>query len=307
MHFNVASGTISGMTTFLATWREPGETAVQEAWKARKAGEGLLSCLEKGLAACELDPRFLAIGLGSLPNTDGELELDASIMDGADLSAGAVCAVRGICPVISVARLVKDRTPHVMLAGEQARRFAIANGFEPRALMTEESTRRYEDWRSNRISATEQYVHSATEAHHGDTVTMLGWEEPGHVVAASSTSGLSWKLPGRVGDSPIIGAGIYADDEVGCAGATGLGEELWKGVVSFRTVERMRAGLNPQEAAEDTVLQMLRRQPHSTDMPCVVLCMNRNGEFGAATTKDEFPLWICQDGEMCMRLVPALS
>jgi N4-(beta-N-acetylglucosaminyl)-L-asparaginase len=228
-------------------------------------------------------------------------------MDGADLSAGAVCAVRGICPVISVARMVKEKTPHLMLAGDQARRFAIENGMHPINLMTAENVRRYEEWREAPISATEQYVHSPTEEHHGDTVTMLGWEEPGHVVAASSTSGLSWKVPGRVGDSPIVGAGIYADDEAGCAGATGLGEELWKGVVSFRTVEKMRQGLTPQQAAEDTVYQMTRRQPGSTVFPCVVFCMNKDGEFGAATTKGEFPLWICQEGEIRLEVFQGLA
>ncbi|HVT12073.1 MAG TPA: N(4)-(beta-N-acetylglucosaminyl)-L-asparaginase [Fimbriimonadaceae bacterium] len=295
------------MATILASWRDPGQTAVEVAWQCRQQGGDLLTSLEKGLAACELDPRFLAIGLGSLPNQDGDLELDASIMDGADLSAGAVCSVRGICPVISVARMVKEKTPHVMLAGDQARRFAIENGMEPMNLMTAESVRRYDEWRVHRISPIEQYVHSATEEHHGDTVTMLGWEEPGHVVAASSTSGLSWKLPGRVGDSPIVGAGIYADDEVGCAGATGLGEELWKGVVSFRAVEKMRHGMSPQQAADDTIYQLLRRQPGSTDIPCVVFCMNNRGEFGAATTKGEFPLWICEEGDIRLQVFKALS
>ncbi len=295
------------MPTFLATWREPGQTAVEQAWAAHLKGSDLLGSLEEGLAACEIDPSFLAIGLGAFPNSDGELELDASMMDGADLSAGAVCGLRGICPAISVARIVKDETPHVMIAGDPARRLAIQHGIEPRNLMTAENIKRYDEWRANRISATEEYVHSATEQHHGDTVTMLGWEEPGHVVAASATSGLSWKMPGRVGDSPIIGAGIYADDEAGCAGATGYGEELWKGVVSFRAVEKMRGGMSPQEAAEDTIYQLLRRQPASTEMPCVVFCMNPEGEFGAATTKGEFPLWICQDGAFRFEVFTALS
>jgi len=295
------------MTTFLASWRDPGKAAVDTAWQARQEGGDLLTCLEKGLSACELDPNFLAIGLGSLPNQDGELELDASIMDGADLSAGAVCALRGICPAISVAKLVKDRTPHVMLAGDQARRFAISQGIDPINLMTSENVRRYEEWQRSRISAIQEYVHSPTEQHHGDTVTMLAWEEPGHVVAASSTSGLSWKIPGRVGDSPIVGAGIYADDEVGCAGATGLGEELWKACVSFRTVEALRHGMTPQQAAEDSVYQMIRRQPGATVFPCVVFCMNNKGDFGAATTKGEFPLWICQEGETRLQVFAGLA
>lgn len=300
------------MTILLSTWKEPGEAAINAGWEARRNGADLLTSLERGLAAAEDDAKLVAIGRGSLPNADGELELDASIMDGADLSAGAVCAMRGILPAISVARLVKDRTAHLMLAGDQARRFAIENGFVPQNLMTAENIRWYEEWLARPRTADKEYVHAVSDRHqpddgHGDTVTMLGWESPGHVVAASSTSGIAWKKPGRVGDSPIIGAGIYADDEVGCAGATGWGEELWKAVASFRAVEHMRGGMSPQAACEATVRQMVRRQPKSTEMMCVVLSMSRSGEVGAATTTGEFPLWICRDGAMEMRLFPAVG
>jgi isoaspartyl peptidase/L-asparaginase-like protein (Ntn-hydrolase superfamily) len=262
--------------------------------------------LEKGLVAADLDPENLSIGLGSLPNRDGELELDAAMMDGRDLSAGAVCAVRGICPVITVARWVLERTPNVMLAGDQARRFAIANGMQPQNLMTARSIDAYEAWLRDPSAYERQYVHRLSDLH-GDTVTMLGVEPPGHTVAASSTSGLSWKIPGRVGDSPIVGAGIYADDEVGCAGATGWGEELWKGVASFRTVEAMRRGLNPQAACEETLRQLLRRQPLTREVACVVLALGLDGEFGAATTVGEFPLWICRDGVSERRLYRGLG
>ncbi len=291
------------MTTILATWKEPGQVAIETAWAARQAGADLRTTLERGLSAAELDPTLLAIGLGSLPNSDGELELDASMMDGRDLSAGAVCAVRGICPVISVARMVMEKTPHVMIAGEQARRFAIENGMRPQNLMTEEAIRNYEVWRKSPEQLESEYLHAVEKTH--DTVTMLALEPPGHVVAASSTSGWAFKKPGRVGDSPIIGAGIYADDEVGAAGATGLGEELWKAAASFRTVECMRRGMSPQEACEDTIRQMVRRQPGALVMPCVVFALSKEGDFGAATTKDEFPLWICRNGEMEMRTYTA--
>ncbi len=294
------------MTTLLATWRAPGKVAIDSAWNARKEGADLRTTLEKGLAAAELDPDLLAIGLGALPNSDGEVELDAAMMDGRELAAGAVCGVRGICPVISVARRVLEETPHVMISGEQARRFAIGQGFRPRNLMTAENIRRYEEWQVNPSEAERRYVHDVEEMH-GDTVTMLGLENGDHLVAASSTSGTAWKMPGRIGDSPIIGAGIYADDEVGAAGATGWGEELWKAVASFRTVEAMRRGLTPQEAAEETVRQMIRRQPRSRDMSCVVLAIDRKGQVGAATTHDEFPLWICREGVMELRVYDAIA
>jgi isoaspartyl peptidase/L-asparaginase-like protein (Ntn-hydrolase superfamily) len=293
------------MTTLLATWAEPGKVAIDAAWAARLEGADLLSTLEKGLAAAELDPSLIAIGLGSLPNADGELELDAAIMDGKDLSAGAVCGVRGIVPVISVARRVKEETPHVMLAGDQARRFAIERGFRPTNLMTSECIAKYEDWLRNPDAYAKTYLHAVPQAH-GDTVTMLGLESDGRCAAASSTSGWAFKMPGRVGDSPIVGAGIYADDEAGCAGATGLGEELWKAAASFRTVEGMRQGMSAQEACEATIRQMLRRQPASRENMCVVIALRKDGDFGAACTKEEFPLWVCQGGETRLQWYPNL-
>ena len=297
----LALSTLFPVTTLLVTWKEPGQVGVEAAWNARKSGADLITTIEKGLAACELDPSLMAIGLGSLPNADGDLELDASIMDGSDLRCGAVCSVRGIVPVISVARKVMEETPHVMLAGDQARRFAISKGFKPQNLMTAESIEKYDEW--IRGEAENFYVHTATESH--DTVTMLGLETnpdgTPHLIAASSTSGLAWKLPGRVGDSPIIGAGIYADDEIGAAGATGLGEELWKAVASFRAVRNMESGMTAQEACQETIDHMARRQKHAADLPCVVMALRKDGDFGAATTKGEFPFWVCRDGDIEFR------
>ncbi len=277
------------MATILATWEEPGKVAIHAARQTVLNGGSVLDSLEAGLTAAEDDPNLVAIGRGSLPNSDGEIELDASVMLGSGLEAGAVCALRGVLPAIRVARWVMERTEHVMLTGDQARRFAIEQGLRPQNLMTAESIRRYEEWLRSPESVAE-YAHSVH-----DTVTMLG-EDGGRMVAASSTSGWAYKKPGRVGDSPIVGAGIYADDEHGAAGATGWGEQLWRACASFRTVQAMGRGLSPQEACEETVAYMQRRLPGSRELPCVVLALGKDGSFGAATTKGEFHLWVCRDG-----------
>lgn len=283
------------MTTLLASWEQPGRVAINAAWERKRSGGSLLDALEFGLATAEVDPELVAIGLGSVPNQDGELELDAGIMIGETLEVGAVCAVRGIVPVISVARLVMEKTEHNMLSGDQARRFAIQQGFTPRNLMTDTAIQHYEAWR-NDPERLWKYVHSVSDLGH-DTITMLGLED-GKLIAASSTSGMPFKLPGRVGDSPIAGAGFYADDEIGAAGATGLGEELWKACVSVRAVDLMGQGRSPQEACDSIVRHMRRRHPNLTEHPSVVFAMNKEGDFGAAVTNGEFPLWSCQDGRM---------
>lgn len=282
--------------------------AIEAAQKSDQAGSDLCQVLVDALSAAEQDPDLIAIGLGSLPNADGVLELDASIMDGADLSAGAVCAVQDICPVIQVANLVRKETPHVLLAGSQARKFAIEHGFEANDLTREPSQKRYAEWKESAHTFTKgDYIHAlsdlkrtevSTHQHLGDTVTVLGWEPGGHVASASSTSGLSWKLPGRVGDSPIIGAGIFADDEVGCAGATGYGEELWKGMASFRAVQYMEQGASPQEACEKVIHHIHRRQPNSHHLQCVVLAMNKAGSYGVALNSGIFTLWVYQNGSV---------
>lgn len=288
------------MKIILSTWREPGAVAIRAAWDNSRSGGNLVDNLEAGLAAAELDPELIMIGYGSLPNAEGELQLDAAMMRGSDQLSGGVCALQGVIPAITVARKVMEETPHIQLAGQHAREFALRHGMKARQTLSPFALKKYEQWLEDphRIRV---YEHAAS-----DTVTMLGWED-GQTVAASSTSGLPYKMPGRVGDSPIFGAGIYADDEVGAAGSTGDGEELWKACASFRTLEFMRHGDSPQTACEKTIQHMLRRQPKAGELPCVVFAISREGEFGAACSKGDFELWICRDGDFEMRTFPEIK
>jgi N4-(beta-N-acetylglucosaminyl)-L-asparaginase len=285
-----------GVRTIVSTWKLPGEVAIQGALVKSRSGGSLLDSIEAGLMAAEEDPSLVAIGRGSLPNSDGEIELDASVMLGDTLDGGSVCAVRGLLPAISMARWVMERTDHVMLAGDQARRFGMEQGLKPQNLMTNTTNRAYQLYLTDPEKASE-YIHTLDEVPPHDTVTMLG-RDNGNFVAASSTSGMPFKVPGRVGDSPIIGAGIYADDEAGCAGATGRGEDLWKASASFRVVEFMRNGDSAQAACDRVIEFMVRRLPKSHKIPCVVLALDRDGGFGAAISTGKFDLWVAEGDDL---------
>ncbi len=303
-------------TIFAATWwfGRNGVEAALRRWQESKESDSALRLLDavvEGAAAVERDPQVMSVGYGGLPNRDGEVELDAAVMEGAQLRAGAVAGVRGVMPAIYLARAVMERTPHLMLVGDGAARFALQQGYELQQLLTAESLRRWQEWRQQRSAPKEVSTERSNDpddvrvseegrarqpAESHDTVGVLGWNA-GHLVAACTTSGLAWKIPGRVGDSPIVGAGLYADNEAGAAVCTGVGEEIWRFALASRVVEAMRAGYSAQQACVRSVEFMLRRLPAVAAHQCAVIAIRADGDFGlAATQPEKFEAFVCRDG-----------
>ena len=218
---------------FLATWVH-GQPANERAAEVFQKGGSLLDAVEKGINVPEDDPKVMSVGYGGLPNEEGEVELDASIMDGARHRAGAVCNLHHIKNPISVARQVLEKTRHTTLAGDGAFRFALKMGFQPQQLLTPESLQKWQDWKTDPKRKTFWLT-----AENHDTIGMVATDGKGHVVSGCSTSGLAWKIAGRVGDSPLVGCGVYADDHVGAASATGDGDLMTNYCASISTVHYM--------------------------------------------------------------------
>ena len=275
MSKRAAAQTTPLVPTVIATW-DYGLELVAAAQKALAAKKDLLDALEAGVNVVENDPKVLTVGYGGMPNEDGVVQLDAAIMDGRTHRAGAVAALERIKNPISVARKVMERTEHVMLVGAGANAFAKKCGFVEQDLLTAESRAR---WQKARAS----FWKPPTDHH--DTVCCIGIDARGDLATAVSTSGLPWKLAGRVGDSPIIGAGSYVDNEVGGACATGVGELTMRTCASFAVVERMRGGADPTAACTAVLNQILRIAPQvrtDTTMQLAFIAMNKRGQVGAA-------------------------
>ncbi len=273
----------------LATWNF-GRLAVERAFNALELGSPVLEALETGINAVEIDTTVQSVGYGGLPNRAGYVELDAAIMDAHRHRSGAVAGLRGFRRPISVARRVMEVLPHALLVGEGAAQFAREQGFEEEETLTPEASEQWLRWRETQAPPAD------VEDNH-DTVGMIIWT-PDKLVVGCSTSGLKWKYPGRVGDSPIVGAGLYADKEVGAAVATGNGDEISRVALCGRVVFLMERGLHPQEACDEAIRYLMRKRSDESGVPphAAVLAVRVDGSVGVSASYTKFP-YALHDGE----------
>jgi N4-(beta-N-acetylglucosaminyl)-L-asparaginase len=261
----------------LSTWRF-GIEANAAAWEIISKNGRALDAVEAGVKIPEGDPNERSVGYGGRPDREGKVTLDACIMD--ELSnIGSVACLEHIKHPISVARAVMEKTPHVMLVGKGALQFALSQGFKKENLLVEDSEKEWKDWLK-----TSQYKPIANIENH-DTIGMIALDANGNLSGACTTSGMAFKMHGRVGDSPIIGAGLYVDNEIGAATATGHGEEVIRITGCHLVVELMRQGLSPQKACEEAVMRIVKltknRGKELKDIQVGFIALNKKGEYGS--------------------------
>lgn len=280
----------------ISTWA-PNVKANAAAWEVLGQGGRALDAVEKGVQVPEADPADQSVGYGGLPDRDGKVTLDACIMD-EEGNCGAVMALEGIVHPISVARLVMEKTPHVQLAGEGALQLALANGFKVENLLTPESEKKWKEWLKEAKYDPKQSIDILDDQskkampggqNNHDTIGMLALDAAGNLCGACTTSGMAFKMHGRVGDSPIIGAGLFVDNEVGAATSTGVGEEVVKICGSHLVVELMRQGLAPELACRKAVERIVKKQgAKARKLQVGFLAVNKAGRFGGYALQKEF-------------------
>ncbi len=270
----------------VSTWNF-GKEANAAAWKVLAADGHSLDAVEQGVWVPEADPTNQSVGLGGRPDRDGHVTLDACIMDD-QYRCGSVACLEHIVHPISVARKVMEKTQHVMLVGEGALQFALENGFKKENLLTEKSKKEWEDWlKTSKYEPVMNIENKGTKPFPGDernhdTIGMLAIDSKGRVSGACTTSGMAFKLRGRVGDSPIIGAGLFVDNEIGAATSTGVGEEVIRCVGSHLVVELMRHGHSPTEACKKAVERLVKFNPEKAkNIQVGFLAVNKAGVVGA--------------------------
>lgn len=271
----------------IATWKneEACKAGFSKILETGKALDGV----EAGAWIPEANPEETTVGYGGYPDRDGHVTLDACIMDHKG-NAGSVTFLEGIMHPISVARAIMEKTPHVMLSGEGALQFALSQGFKKIDLLTPKSKKAWEEWKKNA-----KYEPKVNIERH-DTIGLLALGKQGEIAGACSTSGMAFKMHGRVGDSPIIGGAVFCDDEVGGACATGLGEFVMKTLGSFLIVEFMRQGMSPQQACEAAIMRIVKRYNYK-EFQVGYLAINKKGEYGAYAIQKGFNFTVTKNGQ----------
>lgn len=292
------SGAAAGETkkvkkpVIISTWNH-GLPANEEAWKILRKGGSGLDAVEAGVRTAEANPKVSSVGYGGWPDREGKVTLDACIMDH-NSNCGSVAFLQDIKHPISVARKVMEKTPHIMLVGEGAKQFALEQGFKEENLLTEDAEKAYREW----LQKSEYKPVINIENH--DTISMLTIDENGDLSGACTTSGAAWKVHGRVGDSPIIGAGLFLDNEVGSAAATGLGESVMRTAGSAMVVELMRQGKSPEDACKEIVERIYKIYKNRPDLEYLqigFIALNKQGEYGAYCLRPGFNYAICDEKE----------
>ena len=270
----------------IATWSV--KQATQKAWQSMEQGSSALDAVIAGCGVEEANALGQSVGIGGLPDRDGRVTLDACVMNEKG-DYGAVLCMQNIKHPIAVAKKVMEDTPHVILAGVGAEEFAVSQGFKRENLLTEQSKKDWEIWKK-----TSKYKPIINIENH-DTIGMLAIDKNGTISGGCTTSGLAYKMPGRVGDSAIVGSGLFVDNEIGAATATGLGEEVLKTVGSYLIVELMRQGKSPQEACEQAILRIIEKTPNFEDFQVGYIAVNKKGETGAYSIHEGFTATTYQD------------
>jgi len=274
----------------ISTWNH-GLPANNKAWEYLKKGKSALDAIEAGVKIPEADPAIRTVGYGGFPDREGKVTLDACIMD-SDSNCGSVSFLQGIKHPISVAKKVLQNTPHVMLSGKGALQFALSEGFVEENLLTDESEKDWKAWLEK--SKYEPVIN--IENH--DTISMLMLDEEGNLFGGCTTSGAAWKMHGRVGDSPIIGAGLFLDNDIGAAAATGLGEAVIRTAGSAMVVELMRQGKSPLEACKEIVERIYAKHKNHKDMEYLqvgFIAVNKKGEHAGYSLRSGFNYAICDE------------
>ncbi|MDX1636783.1 MAG: N(4)-(beta-N-acetylglucosaminyl)-L-asparaginase [Balneolaceae bacterium] len=263
----------SGGPVVVSTWDN--RKANQAAWKVLSEGGSALDAVEAGARVPEADPDDHSVGYGGYPDRTGKVTLDACVMN-QDSRCGSVAFLQDIKHAVSVARAVLEDSPHVMMVGEGARQFALEQGFQKENLLTEEARQVWENWKKNPeypVTGWEKYLNH-------DTIGILALDSEGNLSGACTTSGIGMKMHGRVGDSPLIGAGLFVDREIGAATATGVGEEVIRVTGSHLVVELMRQGAPPEEACRSAVERIVRNNGGSMEGQVGFLALNKQGAYG---------------------------